>query len=208
MPYQLIPDIRARYFDSNGDPLAGGKLYTYVAGTTVPIASYSDNSGTPNTNPVILDADGEADIYLADGSYKIVLTDANDVSQWTRDNIVIPYDGVGTGSGDSSPWTEHAITNGQSVTNLVGETIDFADYSSAYYQAEVIRGTTVFASFVFAIQNLNGTGRIALGVSMSDEDHGITLSLSQVTTVVQLRAALDSGAGSGTLKLSRRLIPA
>ena len=45
---------KLQFFDNNGNPLVGGKLYTYAAGTTTPLATYTDaSSGTPNTNPII-----------------------------------------------------------------------------------------------------------------------------------------------------------
>lgn len=76
-----------RAFDAEGTPLVGGKVYTYAAGTSSPKASYTDAlTYTPNANPVVLDANGEADIFL-DGAYKIVLKDSDDVTQWTLDNI-------------------------------------------------------------------------------------------------------------------------
>ena len=84
----LCPLIRFREFDSNGDPLSGGKLYSYEAGTTTPKATYTDSTGnTANANPVILDSSGYADLWLGAGAYKFVLKDANDVTLWTKDNI-------------------------------------------------------------------------------------------------------------------------
>jgi hypothetical protein len=42
-----------QFFDNNGVPLAGGLLYSYAAGTTTPLATYTTSSGvTPNTNPI------------------------------------------------------------------------------------------------------------------------------------------------------------
>jgi hypothetical protein len=71
-----------------GAPLIGGKLYTYAAGTTTPLASYTDSTGaTANTNPVILNVRGEAAIWLDPASYKFVLNDANDSLIWTADNL-------------------------------------------------------------------------------------------------------------------------
>ena len=49
---------------------------------------------TPNENPVVLDARGEADIWLGSASYKFRLTDANDVDIWTVDNIAPPTTAV------------------------------------------------------------------------------------------------------------------
>lgn len=75
--------------DADGNPLAGGKLYTYQAGSSTPQAAYTDKSeGTELTNPVILNSNGEAAIWLGEGkSYKLVLMDANDVTIWTQDNV-------------------------------------------------------------------------------------------------------------------------
>ena len=71
-----------------GAPLIGGKLYTYAAGTTTPLASYTDSTGaTANTNPVILNTRGEAAIWLDPASYKFVLNDENDSLIWTADNL-------------------------------------------------------------------------------------------------------------------------
>lgn len=85
----LTPTPKQQFLDANGNPLSGGKVYTYAAGTTTPLTTYTDESGTtPNTNPVILDSRGEAGIWLGVASYKLKLTTATDVEIWTVDNIV------------------------------------------------------------------------------------------------------------------------
>jgi microcystin-dependent protein len=87
----VTPTAKTQFIDAAGAPLAGGKLYTYVAGTTTPQASYTDSSGaTANSNPVILDARGEANVWLGESTYKFTLTDANDVEIWTVDYISAP----------------------------------------------------------------------------------------------------------------------
>lgn len=84
----LCPLLKQRFFDEDGDPLAGGKLYSYEAGTSTPQATYTDQSeGTSNPNPVILDANGEANVWIGSDPYKFVLTDANDVTIFTVDNV-------------------------------------------------------------------------------------------------------------------------
>lgn len=84
----LPPPPKLQFFDANGNPLSGGKLYTYAAGTTTPLATYTDSSGgTPNTNPVILDSRGEANIWLGSAVYKFKLTTSADSEIWTVDNI-------------------------------------------------------------------------------------------------------------------------
>jgi len=84
----LTPIPKLQFFDANGNPLVGGKLYTYAAGTTTPLATYTDSTGaSANTNPVILDSRGEANVWLEDAQYKFVLQDANSALIWTVDNI-------------------------------------------------------------------------------------------------------------------------
>jgi hypothetical protein len=91
----LTPTAKMQFFKADGTPLVGGKLYTYTAGTTTPQVTYTDSSGgTANTNPVILDSRGEANIWLGGATYKFKLTDANDVEIWTVDNISAPTSGV------------------------------------------------------------------------------------------------------------------
>lgn len=81
-----------QFIDANGAPLAGGKLYTYVAGTTTPLATYTTNAGNiANANPVILDSAGRASVWLAAGMYKFVLKDSTDVLSYTTDNISGTY---------------------------------------------------------------------------------------------------------------------
>lgn len=203
----FLPMVKARFFDSNGDPLAGGLVYTYIAGTTTPLATYSDQEITPNANPVVLDANGEADIILAAVStYKIVLKNSVGVTQWTVDNVAGTGSGTAGGGGGFSAFVTHSVTDGQSASSLVGETFLSASYSAVDYFFEIIRGTTVNANGEFSAQKQNGTWRISLGPYRGDI-HGVTFALSGTTTQ-QLTAALNSGAGNGTIKLSKRYITA
>jgi len=88
MAFTLTASPLMQFTTTAGAPLIGGKVYTYAAGTTTPLASYTDSTGaTANTNPVILDTRGEAAIWLSPASYKFLLKDSNDVTIWTSDNI-------------------------------------------------------------------------------------------------------------------------
>jgi hypothetical protein len=67
------------------------QLYSYTAGTTTPLATYTDATGvSPNTNPVVLDSTGTAKVFLSSAAYKFkfVLQNQFGVQQWTVDNIV------------------------------------------------------------------------------------------------------------------------
>lgn len=91
----LTPPPKMQFESAAGVPLSGGKLYTYTAGTTTPLATFTDVTGaTPNPNPVILNSRGEASIWLGSANYKFKLTDANDVEIWTVDYISAPTSAI------------------------------------------------------------------------------------------------------------------
>lgn len=91
---QLAPGIKQQFFDANGDPLVGGKIFTYQAGSSTPLATYTDaDGGTPNANPVILDANGECNMWIGTAAYKFIIKDANDVVLRTVDKVKQTQDG-------------------------------------------------------------------------------------------------------------------
>jgi len=83
--------IGQQYFDNNGVPLAGGLIYTYQAGSSTPLATYTDNGGTTaNANPIVLDSSGRVpnEIWLLQGySYKFIIQNASGTSLITLDNL-------------------------------------------------------------------------------------------------------------------------
>ena len=84
----VMPVPRIQFLDADGDPLSGGKLYTYAAGTTNNLATYSDSAlSSANANPVVLDAGGRATVFLQAKAYKFKLDNSSDVEQWTQDNV-------------------------------------------------------------------------------------------------------------------------
>ena len=96
-----------QFFDNNGNVLTGGKLYTYVAGTTTPLASYTTSAGnTAHSNPIILDAAGRVpggEIWLSSARYKFALYTSVNVLIATYDNIagagvLLPINFTGDGS--------------------------------------------------------------------------------------------------------------
>jgi hypothetical protein len=70
-PYQTL-------FDTNGDPVAGGLVWTYAAGTSYPYPTYTDVSlSTPNPNPIVADSAGRFTAWLPPAtSYKFVFEGA------------------------------------------------------------------------------------------------------------------------------------
>lgn len=80
-----------QFFNNDGLPLNAGKIYTYQAGSTTPLATYTDSSGLiANTNPIILGTDGRppSTIWLTEGFfYKFVLATSSNVTIQTYDNL-------------------------------------------------------------------------------------------------------------------------
>lgn len=115
-----IGGFAGQFFDNNGQPLSGGKIYTYAAGTTVPQATYTSAlGGTPHANPIVLDSAGRVpggEIWLTDGLvYKFVIETSTASLIGTYDNI----------TGVNSNFVNYTVqeevitaTAGQTVFNL------------------------------------------------------------------------------------------
>lgn len=118
MTAQLAPTPIFKGWDNNGAPLTGGKLFTYIAGTTTKQASYTDSTqATPNTNPVILNYRGECNLWLdPTKAYKLVLAPSTDTDPPT--NPIWSVDQVAGGSlnpqGSIIPTVDNAFTLGNS----------------------------------------------------------------------------------------------
>ncbi len=122
--YTLAPTAKQQFFDSNGDPVPGGKLCTYLAGTTTAATTYLDTAGTQNTNPIMLNAAGrptnggnEVGIYLAAGStYKFVLMTAGTDTTCATGTTVWTQDGVGSVPASSSSVDIASALAGEALT--------------------------------------------------------------------------------------------
>ena len=127
----------AQFFDRNGAPLAGGLLYTYNAGTTTPVSTYTSRSGAAyNTNPIVLDSAGRtpAEIWLEGGVlYKFVLKDSTFVQIGSYDNIPAVND----------PTTTNNLITVAGTNALTGLAVP------------PLEGYTAGAQYTFIAQNTN-----------------------------------------------------
>lgn len=132
---KLLPVLKQRFFDADGVPLAGGLLYSYVAGTATPLATYSDYDGTVNTNPVVMDADGYADVWIDPSKfYKFILKDSLGTTIFTEDNVAANLDGTGGTLIASGTTAERPAspTNGMMRYNTTLSTVE--TYSSSVWR--------------------------------------------------------------------------
>ncbi len=96
-----------QFFDNTGLPLNGGLIYTYQAGSTTPLATYTDINGTiANSNPIVLDSSGRtpSEVWLTYGFfYKFVVQTSAGVTLGTYDNIYGIIGVANTSTGTTIP---------------------------------------------------------------------------------------------------------
>jgi hypothetical protein len=120
--------VGAQFFDNNGVPLTGGKIFSYQAGTTTPLATYTSSSGAvAHTNPIILDSAGRVpsggEIWVALQLYKFVLKTSADVTIATYDNVGSSFNATAiianfTGDGATVAFTLASAPAGENATNV------------------------------------------------------------------------------------------
>lgn len=181
MPNVLTPNAKQQFFDNNGKPLAGGKLFTYAAGTSTKLATTVSAAGANNANPIILNYRGEADVWIPPNvSFKFVLSPGSDTDPptapiWTVDAIVNSqlitlYGGVDTGSANAY---------------LLTFTANFAAYTDGIVIYWIPSNSNTGASTV----NVNGLG--AISVVNAD---GSALSANSIQANVPTTILYKSGA--------------
>jgi len=123
-----------QFFNNDGTVLAGGKIYTYSAGTTTPAATYTTIAGSiAHTNPIILDSSGRVpsgEIWLTGTTqYKFVLHTSSNVLIATYDNIwgigaaggtavQVPVIYNTTGTGSTTTFSLGATPTNENTTNV------------------------------------------------------------------------------------------
>lgn len=171
-----------QFFDNSGNVLTGGKLYTYLAGTTTPTPTYTTAAGVAfHTNPIILDAAGRVpaggEIWLSDGiQYKFVLKDANEVLIGTYDNII----------GINSNFLNYEVQQ-EIVTATAGQTV--FNLTTITYQP----GTNTLTVFVDGV-NQYGPGAQYAYIE-TDSDTVTFVSGLHVGALVKFSTAVTLSAG-------------
>lgn len=164
MTVHYLGDPRYRAFSANGVPLAGGKLHTFAEASSTPKAAFSENTGTTaHTNPIVLDANGEAEIWL-DGKYKIRLDDATDVQQWTMDGV------AGVGFQDAAAAVDEWVETGDTPTHIDDTNLSVPGDKRGTYQVGRRLRATISAGTVYG-----------------------TITVSAFTTITTVTMVWDSG---------------
>jgi hypothetical protein len=178
----------AQLFSNAGIVLSGGKIYTYLAGTTTPQATWTDSTqAVANANPIILDSAGRptSEIWLQAGLvYKFILTDSNNNTLGTWDNVSGVNDVSFTGA--VSEWQASLLT----PTYISSTSFSVPGNNVALFQVNRRLQITVTAGTIYAY------------VVSSSFGGGIT------TIVVQPDStAIDSGISAVNVALLNSLNP-
>jgi hypothetical protein len=143
MSGNLAPYPIWQFFDQNGDPLSGGSIEWFAAGTQNRVSIFADVAlDVPLPNPVPLDAagrprtgSGPTAIWLDSGrAYKAVHRDAEGRVLWTADNLVSPGTGVGVPGPPGPPGSILGVATYSQGTFAPTFTTAAGDESGQVYQ--------------------------------------------------------------------------
>jgi hypothetical protein len=176
MPYYISPIGNEQQLTITGAPLVGGKIYTYVGGSSTPAATYTDILGsTLQANPIILNSYGvsASPIWLLGGqTIKFVITNSADVTQQIIDYV----SGVNdvTTSATQSEWvasgttptyisaTSFSVAGDQRGAFQVGRRLLTTNTAGSRYSTIL---TSTFAAGVTTITVSNDSGTLDSGLS-------------------------------------------
>ena len=173
-------------FSQNGVPLAGGKLFTYAAGTMNKQTTYTDSTGAaPNTNPIVLDANGQCDCWLLAGTaYKLILSPSTDTDPptnpyWTEDNV----------RGINDTASSYAVDTG-TTNNYV---VSLTPAPNSYTDGMVVRFRAANTNSGPSV--LNVSGLLALAITLN----GLPLLANQILAGSYYEVIYSSSAGGWLL---------
>jgi len=202
----LTPTPKQQIYGSDGNPLVGGKIYTYAAGTTTPLATYTDEgAGTANTNPIILNSLGQANIWLdLASSYKFSVFTSADVLLYTVDNIAAPLDYLSlvTELASPPPIGSTAPDTG-AFTTLAATTATITTVNATTVNAATVNAATITATGTVTAETLTfeGGGSMTKPPEAGIQPIAATVAANALTvtlnpTVLDFRSAT---LGSGTV---------
>lgn len=208
-----LAPLGIQFLDSNGAPLSGGLVSSFLAGTSTQAATYTSSSGsTQNSNPVVLDAGGNGTIFILSGTaYKFSIARSNGIiirtldgitatvptpggSTWTTSGINIFNSNAGNvGVGCSSPTSKLDVCGTSSGSNYVVRIEDAANSPGINLigsGSSLLGSITADSSSAFRVRSANNASQLFVtqgGVTIQDQ------TPSGTTTLI-----VENGAGQGT----------
>lgn len=154
------------FFDADGNPLDGGLVYSYQAGTDTPKATFTDSTGTVALpNPVVLDSAGRATIWIS-GSYKFVVKDSLGNVIRTTDNVT----SFTTLAAAANAYFQSFSGNGSQTAFTISQNLGTDE-----------NAIMVFVSTPAFSQRFSGTGAqtvFTLGQNVGTDPNGLYIEIS------------------------------
>jgi len=178
----IAPFVFWQCLDDNGEPLDGALVFTYAAGTSTKQTTYSNQTlTTPNTNPIVLDSAGRAQIWCGPGLFKFVLAPANDTDP--------PTSPIETRDGVSAVPTAQAAID---VSGIVGE--DVTENQCLYLSSGSGSKTAGYWYKAKADLAYSSTTAAAIGFATATAVAGLSINVRTLGTLDGF-----AGLGSGVL---------
>lgn len=180
----LAPVPQQVFLDNSGNPLASGKVYTYLAGTSTPATTYTDSGlGVAHPNPIILNSAGRpagGAIYLSQSvNYKFVVKTSADVTLYTQDNIASTLSSSVASSDNGTCDGRLTLTSATPVT-----TSDVTAATTVYWTP--FRGSrcALYDGTTWTITNYTELS-IALGSDAADTNYDVFFYSNSGTPAVE-----------------------
>jgi hypothetical protein len=188
----LAPIINDQQEDANGDPLSGGTIEVYLAGTSTPAATTSDKDGLiPNTWPIVLNTLGvnnQGAVWVTGGSaYKFVIKNAAGVTQRTIDNV--------SGVNDTTIATDQWIVYQAVPTYVSATSFTVAGDQTQIFQARRRLKTTNTGGTIYSTVSSSAYGAPNTTVTVTNDSGVLDAGLSQVSygIISSLNTSLPGG---------------
>ena len=210
----LLTPLFQAMLDNNGVPLASGTITSYVAGTTTPLATFTDATGTVSaSNPLTLDSAGRLPNggVWGSGVYKFELKNSAGATISTVDNVTAIY-----GSGDMQKAVYDAanisqqvlgVTAVQSPTNKTfDETNSFSSFKLARNSAQFDKTDTTLADVTGLSVNVTAGATYAFEAYLlvtASGANGIKLAMGGTCTITRMDAYGYGANGTGFAPLTQ-----
>jgi len=160
---RLTPYVFQQFLDDNGNPLSGGKVYTYEAGTSTPKATYTTSIGdVAQSWPIVLDAAGRPDtapIWLGQGAYKFILKTSSDVP------VGDTYDDIAGEAQNAFGSSVVSISGNLSVTSAYKNNVIIA---TAVATLSLLPVESATDGFYFLIKNDSVSANVTIDPNLSE----------------------------------------
>lgn len=158
----IAPYFNKQEFDNNGNPLSSGTIESYEAGTSTNKDTFTNSVGdVANTNPIVLDANGRASIWLETGSYKFITKDS-------LGNIISTVDNI---TGGASNVFGSTVISVSTNTNVTSTFLNNFISCTATLTLSLLDGATAGEGFIFVAKN-DGLGLVTIDPDGADTIDG------------------------------------